>query len=285
MASNSWVAIPSPALQLPVAERAVAMLHEVAQRSASMTAQWMAVGFMHGVMNTDNCSILGLTLDYGPFGFMDGFNAGHICNHSDHHGRYSFQSQPQVSLWNLSRLANALYPLVNAREPLTEVLETFKSSYAQSIEGLLRKKLGLESLPEDHWSPMLDDFYALLQSQRMDHTLAFRALSHGQEQAFMNLAPDREACRPWLSRYQEAVALSLARRGLPAEQRLQQMRAINPKYVLRNWVAEEVISALRDRAMPSPFTILPACCAVHLRSIQSLSVMLHHHLIGHSIYR
>lgn len=237
---------------LPVAERAVAMLHEVARRSASMTAQWMGVGFMHGVMNTDNCSILGLTLDYGPFGFMDGFNAGHICNHSDHHGRYSFQSQPQVSLWNLSRLANALYPLVNAREPLTEVLETFKSSYAQSIEGLLRKKLGLESLPEDHWSPLLDDFYALLQSQRMDHTLAFRALSHGQEQAFMNLAPDREACKSWLSRYQEAVALSLARRGLPAEQRLQQMRAINPKYVLRNWVAEEVISALRDRGDAQP---------------------------------
>ena len=141
---------------MPASELALAVLTEVAQRSAKMTARWMGVGFMHGVMNTDNCSILGLTLDYGPFGFMDGFNAGHICNHSDHHGRYSFQSQPQVSLWNLSRLANALYPLVNAVDPLNAVLEHFKSNYAKEMEGLLKMKLGLQQLPEDQWGPYRD---------------------------------------------------------------------------------------------------------------------------------
>lgn len=237
---------------MPASELALAVLTEVAQRSAKMTAQWMGVGFMHGVMNTDNCSVLGLTLDYGPFGFMDGFNAGHICNHSDHHGRYSFQSQPQVSLWNLSRLANALYPLVNAVDPLNAVLEHFKSNYAKEMEGLLKMKLGLQQLPEDQWGPLLDDFYSLLQSQGMDHTLAFRALSNQDEQGFSDLAPDRAACRPWLDRYQQAVSASLSLQGISAEVRREQMRAVNPKYVLRNWIAEEVISTVRDHGDTEP---------------------------------
>ncbi|NBP26424.1 MAG: YdiU family protein [Betaproteobacteria bacterium] len=237
---------PVAGTSIPAAELTLNMLNEVAQRTAKMTAQWMGVGFMHGVMNTDNCSILGLTLDYGPFGFMEYFDAGHICNHSDHHGRYSFQSQPQVSLWNLSRLANALYPLVNSVDALNAVLEKFKSSYANEMEGLLKTKLGLQLLPEDQWSPLLDDFYSLLQSQKMDYTLAFRALSNQDERAFVNLAPDRAACRPWLDRYQQSVGVSLSLQGISAKARQEQMRAINPKYVLRNWIAEEVISAVRD---------------------------------------
>ncbi|MBU3725664.1 MAG: YdiU family protein [Burkholderiaceae bacterium] len=236
-----------------VAVQTLDLLHEVARRTARLMAQWMGAGFMHGVMNTDNFSILGLTLDYGPFGFMDGFDAGHICNHSDHHGRYSYQAQPQVGMWNLGRLINALYPLVRDADRLREVLETYKACYAQEIDAILRAKLGLQALPQEEWSPLLDDFYTLLQRQHMDYTLSFRALSNGSEQAFIDLAPDREACRSWLARYGQAAKHSASLQQISGEERLTRMRRVNPKYVLRNWVAEEVIRAVRDHGDSRPF--------------------------------
>ena len=236
----------------PIAGLTLEVLHEVARRSAAMTARWMGVGFMHGVMNTDNCSILGLTLDYGPFGFMDSFDAGWICNHSDHHGRYSFKSQPQVSLWNLSRLAHALHPLVGDVEGLTGTLETYKTTYAAEMETILRTKLGLQQLPAEAWDPLLDDFYALLQKEQMDLTLTFRGLALDDERALMDLAVDRDACRHWFARYRQAVQTSLALTGISAGQRQQQMLAVNPKYVLRNWIAEEVIRAVRDDGNTQP---------------------------------
>ncbi|MFM7284766.1 MAG: protein adenylyltransferase SelO family protein, partial [Betaproteobacteria bacterium] len=105
---------------------------------------------------------------------------------------------------------------------------------------------------EDQWGPLLDDFYSLLQSQAMDYTLAFRALSNQGAQGFSDLAPDRAACRHWLDRYQQAVSIGLNLQGISATARQEQMRAVNPKYVLRNWIAEEVISAVRDHGDTGP---------------------------------
>ncbi len=234
------------------ADLAIAVCREVAERTARLMAQWMGVGFMHGVMNTDNFSILGLTIDYGPFGFMDGFDAHHVCNHSDHSGRYRYAAQPQIGLWNVMRLATALQPLVNDVQRFEPVLEAYKSTYAASMTACLRAKFGLQGLEDDRWDGLLDDFYALMQAHSMDYTLTFRALCSGEDPPLLDQLADREAARPWLARYRQAAADSDAALGITEEQRLQSMRSVNPKYVLRNWVAEEVIQAVRDRGDTAP---------------------------------
>ena len=117
---------------------------EVVERTAKLIAQWQAVGWAHGVMNTDNMSILGLTLDYGPYGFMDDYDAGFICNHSDHNGRYAFNQQPYIGLWNLSCLAQALLPLAE-KEALKAGLETYQPLFEQEYLKLMRTKFGLVS--------------------------------------------------------------------------------------------------------------------------------------------
>ena len=118
-------------------------LNEVTQRTARLMAQWQAVGFSHGVMNTDNMSILGLTFDYGPFGFMENYDPGYICNHSDPRGRYAYDRQPQVGLWNLACLAQALSPLV-AKEKAHQVLDGYAPAYHRHYAELMGAKLGLE---------------------------------------------------------------------------------------------------------------------------------------------
>ena len=228
-------------------------LEEVARRTARLMADWMRVGFMHGVMNTDNFSILGLTLDYGPFGFMDGFNAQHICNHTDHAGRYSYQAQPQVGLWNITRLASALNVLVKNPDQLAPALDGYRQEYERAITFSLRAKFGLQDLDQDRWSALLDDFYSILHAQRMDYTQTFRALSQENDQPLLDLAVDREALKPWISRYRAAIKDCLAANGQPPEQRRADMNRVNPKYVLRNWVAEEVIRAVRDNGDSEPF--------------------------------
>ena len=140
-------------------------------------AHWMAVGFMHGVMNTDNMSILGLTLDYGPFGFMEAFDAGHICNHSDHQGRYTYRNQPHVGQWNLYRLADAFLPrLTHPAAAQGAVDETYGDAFAQTFERLMCAKLGLrEALPDDE--TFIGETFGFLQEHRPDFTLFFRTLS------------------------------------------------------------------------------------------------------------
>jgi uncharacterized protein YdiU (UPF0061 family) len=236
--------------QCPIDELALMMLGESATRTADLMARWMAVGFMHGVMNTDNFSILGLTLDYGPFGFMDGFDAGHICNHTDRSGRYSYQSQPQVGLWNVAQLCQSLHPLIQNVDRLQAVAESYRSRYATTINGLLRAKFGLKSIDEQAWSSISDDFYPLLQAQHIDYTLAFRSLASEHDEDFLRLAPDRDAAALWLARYRQACREDGLRSGLTGDQRRRQMNAVNPKVVLRNWVAEEAIRAVRDHGQP-----------------------------------
>ncbi len=237
----------------PVAAHALQLLHEVSHRTARLMAQWMGAGFMHGVMNTDNFSILGLTLDYGPFGFMDAFEANHICNHSDYSGRYAYAAQPQVGLWNVAKLINALHPLVPDTEQLQAVVETYKTTYAASMQEILRKKFGLQALDDETYTSVTDDFYTLLQSQHIDYTLAFRALANANDQAFLDLCVDREAAKPWLARYRQAAQHAAQAQGISQASRAAAMNKVNPKFVLRNWVAEEVIRAVRDDANTKPF--------------------------------
>jgi uncharacterized protein YdiU (UPF0061 family) len=127
-----------------------ALLAAVTERTATLLAHWQSVGFCHGVMNTDNMSILGLTIDYGPFQFLDGYNPAHICNHSDQRGRYAFGRQPDVAYWNLSCLAIALLPLISEQEQAVAALETFKTVYPQALAQRFAAKLGLAREQKHH---------------------------------------------------------------------------------------------------------------------------------------
>jgi uncharacterized protein YdiU (UPF0061 family) len=126
------------------AQPVLALLTQVSLRTARLLADWQCVGFCHGVMNTDNMSILGLTIDYGPFGFLDAFDPGHVCNHSDTSGRYAYFRQPGIAFWNLHALAHALAPLVDGdAEALHAALEPYKSEFAAAMQQRMRAKLGL----------------------------------------------------------------------------------------------------------------------------------------------
>ncbi len=225
-----------------------ALLRDVAQRTGELIAHWMAVGFMHGVMNTDNMSILGLTLDYGPFGFMEAFDAGHICNHSDTYGRYSYRNQPHVAQWNLYCLADAFLSLLKRPEVARAAVdETYGDAFESTFERLMRAKLGLrEGLPDDE--QFIGETFGFLQQHRPDFTLFFRTLSqlpaavHGPERAktdapLRDLFVDRTACDAWLDNWRARLAQTPWEDG--ARQRA--MLAANPKYVLRNWLAEQAI--------------------------------------------
>src|SRR6185437_11447249 len=157
-----------------VGEKYARFFTEVVERTAKLITQWQAVGWAHGVMNTDNMSILGLTLDYGPYGFMDDYDAGLIWNHSDHNGRYAFNQQPYIGLWNLSCLAQALLPLAQ-KEALKAGLDAYTPVFDWEYRRLMRAKLGLaEERAEDE--ELIRDFLALLQGSRADYTIVFREL-------------------------------------------------------------------------------------------------------------
>ena len=238
-----------------------ALLDEVQERTARLLAQWQAVGFCHGVMNTDNMSLLGLTIDYGPFQFMDGFDPGHICNHSDHQGRYAYGKQPNVAYWNLFCLAQAIAPLIDDQDMTLQVLEGYKTLFPRFLGDAMRAKLGLvgalapESEREADWS-LVEDLMQLMASEKVDFTLFWRQLSQAvvqQSQALALQSPAGQALQPadwspvtdqvldrprllaWLARYTaRAGTQNLATMG-------QQMLRSNPKFVLRNHLAETAI--------------------------------------------
>jgi len=220
-----------------------AFLAEVVRRTALMVAHWQAVGFAHGVMNTDNMSILGLTIDYGPFGFLDGFDPLHVCNHSDTQGRYAFARQPNVAWWNLHALAHALRPL--AADPdatLPPVLEGFAEHFVHAYSDHMRAKLGL-ALEEPEDKTLLDDFLALLAAERADLTIAFRALAEFDRGAGATPAAlrdhfiDRAAADAWGERYLRR----LERETRPDAERQAALRRVNPKFILRNHLAQTAI--------------------------------------------
>ncbi|HEU4622995.1 MAG TPA: YdiU family protein [Burkholderiaceae bacterium] len=226
------------------------LLREVSRRTGVLIAHWQAVGFMHGVMNTDNMSILGLTLDYGPFGFMEAFDAAHICNHSDHAGRYAYARQPEVAHWNLYALGSALLPLIGDEDVARAAIEEgFAPAYDETFAALIRAKLGLVATHANDEAFMTSTF-AFLQAHRPDYTLFFRGLSHLPNQAaphsddaVRDLFIDRAACDAWLATWRDRLN---AEQSNEAARRTRMLRA-NPKYVLRNWLAENAIRKARDK--------------------------------------
>ncbi len=226
----------------------LALLEAVARRTARLLAQWQGVGFCHGVMNTDNLSILGLTIDYGPFGFVDAFDANHVCNHSDDHGRYAYAQQPMVAHWNLYCLGQALIPLTADVEATQAALETYKDEFAQAITAQFNAKLGLVEV-RDGDTALTETLLALLDAQRVDWTLFWRRLSQLRVQTgepkddapVRDLFPDRAAFDAWAADYRARLA---AESSVDAA-RAARMNRVNPKYVLRNYLAETAIRKAR----------------------------------------
>jgi uncharacterized protein YdiU (UPF0061 family) len=228
----------------------LALLRNVAERQAALVAQWMNVGFCHGVMNTDNMSILGLTLDYGPFGFLDGFDANHICNHSDTGGRYAYAQQPQIGYWNLFCLAQALLPLFGA-DPNTlvdlsdeaqaqpaidaaqETLLVYRDTYGAAFYARYRAKLGLSTeQPGDE--ALFGDLFKLLHTQRTDYTLFFRHLADVRRDDTPTAAEARTVRDFFFDRAAADVWLAAYRQRLQAEPQSDDARAaamqrVNPK--------------------------------------------------------
>ena len=225
-----------------------ALLEAVALRTAEMVAAWQAVGFCHGVMNTDNMSILGLTIDYGPFGFLDAFDPGHICNHSDDQGRYAYARQPNVAFWNLHALAQALLPLMGAGDEASEralaALEPYKTAFPKAFVARMSAKLGLTSVEESD-RDLIDDLLRRMAADRSDFTITFRRLGQfstrddADNAAQRDLFIDREAFDAWAVRYADR----LKREGSVDAERCARMNRVNPKFVLRNHLADAAIQA------------------------------------------
>jgi serine/tyrosine/threonine adenylyltransferase len=233
------------------------LLARVSRRTARLVARWQALGFCHGVMNTDNLSILGLTLDYGPFGFIDRFDAGHICNHSDDFGRYAFDQQPAVAHWNLRCLGQALLPLTVDVDRTLEAVDVFRSEFEQAMLESFSAKLGLAARQPDDGA-LIDLTVDLLHRHRIDWTTFWRRLSELRrpadaatpDPALLDLGVPAGELQAWVQRYRARLALETA----TDEQRSAGMRRVNPKYVLRNHLAERAIGAARGDLGPADFS-------------------------------
>ena len=219
-----------------------ALLQAVSERTAHLMAQWQGVGFCHGVMNTDNMSILGLTIDYGPFQFLDAFVPGHVCNHSDNQGRYAYNRQPNVAYWNLFCLAQALLPLIGDPELAKGALESYKTVFPEAFMARMRSKLGLAQAREKD-AELIDGILVLLAQNAVDYTIFWRRLSHAVQQndfgPVRDLFADRNAFDGWLLSYSEL--LTLENKALAANLMLK----TNPKFVLRNHLGEQAIRAAK----------------------------------------
>ncbi|NIE68124.1 protein adenylyltransferase SelO [Burkholderia sp. Ax-1719] len=243
----------------------LALLDEAVRSTAALMVEWQAVGFCHGVMNTDNMSILGLTIDYGPFGFIDGFDANHICNHSDSQGRYAYRMQPQIGYWNLFCLAQALLPLFGQQYDIADdkargercvadaqaVLERFKSHFAPALEARMRAKLGLEHAREGD-DQLANRLFDIMNTNRADFTLTFRNLARVSkldaqgDTTVRDLFLDRPAFDAWATDYRARLAYETRDDAARAEA----MNRVNPKFVLRNHLAQTAI----ERAAQKDFS-------------------------------
>lgn len=230
-----------------------------------MVADWQTAGFCHGVMNTDNMSILGLTIDYGPYGWLEGYDPGWTPNTTDAQGRrYRFGHQPQMALWNLLQLANALYPLVEEAAPLEAALEGYRREYLHCYQRDSVAKLGLPEYRPDTDETLTADLQQLLPLVETDMTIFYRCLadfdpladraedSRSDAQLIEPLLPayyqppteeHQQRTAQWLRQYRERLVQEWVRSGLDQRQRRERMNRVNPKYVLRNYMAQQAIDA------------------------------------------
>ncbi len=230
-------------------ERYAQFLREVMHRTAKLIAQWQAVGWTHGVMNTDNMSIIGLTIDYGPYGFMDDFDARYIPNHSDHAGRYAYNQQPNVGLWNCVCLAYTLLHLMK-QEEAQAAIDEYQHVFAEGYAALMREKFGFtEKRDED--AEIVSSLLELLQANATDYTQLFRRLGNIKideietdktENAARDLFMNPASFDVWAAKYRARLA---AEASVDAERR-ERMNRVNPKYVLRNYLAENAIRKAED---------------------------------------
>ena len=230
----------------------LALLKQCIDSTALMIAQWQAVGFSHGVMNTDNMSIHGLTLDYGPFGFLDAFNPNYICNHSDYHGRYAFKKQPEIGLFNVSCLAQALLPLIDdnaevAAEKAKAELAQYQTLHLQYYHRIMNDKLGLNTEDEDNVTQeeidLQKQLLSLMQQSNTDYTIFFRALSN-QDKNIRDMFFQREQFDQWSEQYQKIIS----DKNIDPSAMKKSMLATNPKYILRNYLLETAIQkATKDK--------------------------------------
>lgn len=242
-----------PHLGEPSKETYLDFFKEVSERSKEMVIEWQRVGFVHGVMNTDNMSILGQTIDYGPYGWLENYDSNWTPNTTDsQQRRYRFGNQPKIVLWNLLQLANALYPLIEEAEPLEEILESHRQAYAVGYHSMMFSKLGLRDEETPH--SLITNLVTLLESTSLDMTLFFRELSNFESMDFTEFwniilstsyleATEiekkklKEHWNNWLQDYSSAIA----KEKRDTTERLTAMKLRNPKYVLRNYMAQMAI--------------------------------------------
>ena len=244
----------------PSKETYIAFVREVAQRTMKMIVHWQRVGFVHGVMTTDNLSILGLTIDYGPYGWLEGYDHGWTPNTTDRQQkRYRFENQPDIGLWNLLKLANAIYPLIEDAKPLESILHEYKANYAPAYHEMMKDKLGLEeSFEED--KRLIEQLEEVLHLTETDMTIFFRNLANFKKETNVESSEDKEFLNPVLSAFYKPEELTgnilaywktwfanyaerLKATNNSNEIRKVKMDLVNPKYVLRNYMAQVAIDA------------------------------------------
>jgi len=223
------------------------MFGEVCRRTGLLMADWMRLGFVHGVMNTDNLSLLGLTIDYGPYGWLEGYDLEWTPNTTDAEGRrYCYGNQPHIAQWNLVRLAEALLPLVADKAPLEAALALYADTFSAAWRQALAAKLGLAALDQPGDDELVTGLFELLQERETDFTIFFRNLATPTVEsllpAYYGEVP-KEKLEAWLGSY----ASRLSREEKAAQERQLQMNSVNPKYVFRNYLAQQAIDAIEQR--------------------------------------
>lgn len=255
-------------------------LNKVIRRTADMVAKWQSVGFCHGVMNTDNMSLLGLTIDYGPFGFIDAFDIDHICNHSDHQGRYSYRNQPRIAHWNLYALAQALSPLLSSnKEELQTTLDGFADYFQAAHRELFVKKLGITAQVDEQTDvdTLIENTLKLLHTHNIDFTRFFRSLNalNPNEKTAINLSNWQKSpffefkfgdeqqlqdASQWLIEWQNRAQ----HHALDHKAWRTEIDSVNPAFILRNHLLQQAIEQAQQgelaelnalaKALSTPFT-------------------------------
>lgn len=247
-----------PEIKSEGVKKYIAFFNEITQTTLNMIIHWQRVGFVHGVMNTDNMSIHGITIDYGPYGWLEDYNPNWTPNTTDNqHKRYRFGNQPEIALWNLYQLANAIYPLINEAKPLEEILNAFSTDYKKEYLKMMRSKLGFNTT-KDEDAVLIDNLTELLQLAETDMTIFFRNLANilkedskevifeKIKEAFYNEKDLTETALEnwiiWLNHYSSRIN----EEAFTDMERKQQMNSVNPKYVLRNYMAQLAIDAANN---------------------------------------
>ena len=211
------------------------LFYNIMERTSRMIALWQCYGFMHGVMNTDNMSVAGVTIDYGPYAFMDNFAKDTICNHTDAEGRYSYSNQPFIAKWNLSSLAVAISPIVKNKAKLNEYVEIFESLERKEYYSLMNKRLFLdENLSSDSNRSLIDDMLVAMENAIVDYNLFFRVLNKLDKESLLAICIRKEDISKWFDWYIEVKS---------KQKSSNKIENINPKYILKNYIIQEAIDA------------------------------------------